>query len=181
EVEEKYRTALIKEIKRFLLVTIRENYFQEYLRQIHEDTYWFCEDKFEKIYPLSEYENSIGNIQIKNEESLSETTSSDQEQNQEINEGSQDIVDFDQQLTTLLEETRAEITPQDTEESDQIDLNNTSLGSLSKYQEINNKINQNNELIRELQQIGITMNEWGNLLIDDEEEDDGAGVTIPEN
>ncbi|CAG8677660.1 167_t:CDS:1 [Ambispora gerdemannii] len=151
--------ALIKEIKQFLLVTIRENYFQEYLRQIHENTYWFCEDKFEKVYPLSEYENSTENIQIKNEQSLSETTTEGEtfEQDLEVIEESQEIDNFEQQLTALLEETKAEITPQDTKESDRPNQNNTSFGSLSKYQEINNKINQNDKLINELQQINIKM------------------------
>ncbi|CAG8686780.1 2352_t:CDS:1, partial [Ambispora gerdemannii] len=74
----------------------------------------------------------------------------------EVIEGSQEIDNFEQQLMALLEETKAEITSQDTEESDRSNQNNTLFGSLSKYQEINNKINQN-ELIRELQQIGITM------------------------
>ncbi|CAG8626640.1 3822_t:CDS:2 [Ambispora gerdemannii] len=52
---------------------------------------------------------------------------------------------FEQQLTTLLEETRAKITLQDTEKSDELDLNNISFGSLSKFQEINQRIKDNDK------------------------------------
>ncbi|CAG8693572.1 3713_t:CDS:1, partial [Ambispora gerdemannii] len=54
--------------------------------------------KFEKVYPLSKYENSTENIQIKNEQSLSETTTEGGtfEQDLEVIEGSQEIDNFEQ-------------------------------------------------------------------------------------